>query len=127
MKKLLADVVVLFAGMAAMGAVPSPWTPVEAKNGVVSVWGREYAFASNALPVGIKSGGRDLLARPMRIVCADTNGNEVVWKKGGSWVQERDEESVTVCAWQEADGLAADVTLYINKLWYAKASLAELS
>lgn len=123
MKNLLA-VVAVFAGMAAMGAVPAPWTPVESKDGVVSVWGREYAFASNALPVGIKTGGRDLLAGPMRIVCADTNGNEVVWRKGGSWVQERDEESVTVCAWQEGDGFAADVTARIEFDGMTKVSLA---
>lgn len=112
------------AAIAAMGAVPAPWTPVEAKDGVVSVWGREYAFASNAFPVAVKSGGFDLLSGPMRIVCADTNGNDIVWKKGGSWVQERCEESVTVCAWQEADGLAADVTLCIEFDGMAKVSLA---
>ena len=119
--------VVLSVGMAVMAAVcavPAPWTPVEAKDGVVSVWGREYAFASNALLVAVRSGGLDLLAGPMRIVGADSNGNEVVWKKGGSWVQERDEESVTVCAWQGADGLAADVAMRIEFDGMAKVSLA---
>jgi hypothetical protein len=114
-----------FAHSAAHAASVQPlWTPVEAKNGVVSVWGREYAFASNALPVGIKSAGHDLLAGPMRIVCADTNGNEAVWKKGGSWVQEQDEDSVTFCAWQESDGLAADATLRVEFDGMAKVSLA---
>ncbi len=119
--------VVLSVGMAVMAAVcavPAPWTPVEAKDGVVSVWGREYAFASNALLVAVRSGGLDLLAGPMRIVGADSNGNEVVWKKGGSWVQERDEESVTVCAWQGADGLVADVAMRIEFDGMAKVSLA---
>ncbi len=111
------------AGMAA-GAVPAPWTPVTAKDGVVSVWGREYAFASNALPVGVKTAGRELLAGPMRIVCADTNGNEIVWKKGGSWVQEADAESATVCAWQEADEVAANVTARVEFDGMAKVSLA---
>ena len=107
----------------AWAAVPTPWTPVEAKDGVVSVWGREYAFASNALPVGIKSAGRDLLAGPMRLVCADADGKEFTWKKGGNWVQESDDESVTVCAWQEADGLAADATLRVEFDGMAKVSL----
>ena len=62
----------------AAGAVPAPWTPVTAKDGVVSVWGREYAFASNALPVGVKTAGRETLAGPMRIVCADEKGNEII-------------------------------------------------
>ena len=104
--------------------VPPPWTPVEAKNGVVSVWGREYAFASNALPVGLKSAGHDLLAGPMRIVCTDADGKELVWKKGGSWVQESDDESATVCAWQEADAVVADVTMRIEFDGMAKVSLA---
>lgn len=125
--KTIRHMVVLSVGMAAIaaiGAVPAPWTPVEAKNGVVSVWGREYAFASNAFPVAVKSGGVDLLTGPMRIVCADTNGNEVVWKKGGSWVQEQGEESVTVCAWQESDGLAANVAFCLEFDGMAKVSLA---
>ena len=108
----------------ASGAVPTPWSSVEAKDGVVAVWGREYAFASNALPVGMKSGGRDILAGPMRIVCADADGSEVVWKKGGSWVHEHDEESATVCAWQEAEGIAADATVRIEFDGMAKVSLA---
>ena len=108
----------------AAGAVPAPWTPVEARDGAVSVWGREYAFASNALPVGVKTAGREMLAGPMRIVCADTNGNEIVWKKGGSWVQEADAESATVCAWQEADEVAANVTARVEFDGMAKVSLA---
>ena len=115
--------VVCAAGMAA-GAVPAPWTPVTAKDGVVSVWGREYAFASNALPVGVKTAGREMLAGPMRIVCADEKGNEIVWKKGGSWVQEASDEAVVVCAWQEADEVAADVTARVEFDGMAKVSLA---
>ena len=108
----------------AAGAVPAPWTPVEARDGAVSVWGREYAFASNALPVGVKTAGREMLSGPMRIVCADTNGNEIVWKKGGSWVQEADAEFATVCAWQEADEVAANVTARVEFDGMAKVSLA---
>ena len=125
--KTLAAAVVAGMTLAGMAAVPSPWTPVEAKDGVVSVWGREYAFASNALPVGMKSGGRDLLAGPMRIVCADTNGNPIAWKKGGSWVQEQDDESATVCAWQEAVEIAADATARVEFDGMIKVTLAIVS
>ena len=82
----------------ASAAVPRPWTPVKVDGETVSVWGRDYAFASNALPVSVKTQGRELLAGPMRIVCADEKGNEIAWAKAGSWVQEADEESATVCA-----------------------------
>ena len=106
------------------GAVPAPWTPVTAKDGTVSTWGRTFAFASNALPVRVTSAGRDLLAGPMRIVCADGKGEEIVWKKAGSWVQDATDEAVTVCAWQEADILTADVTARIEFDGMAKISLA---
>ena len=36
-----------------LAAVPHPWTPMTVSDGRVGVWGREYAFASNALPVGV--------------------------------------------------------------------------
>ncbi len=120
-EKLLA--VISLTGMV-HAAVPVPWTPVKVNGQVVSVWGREYAFASNALPVGIRSGGRDLLVGPMRIVCTDKNGVDAVWKKGGSWVQEMDEESATVCAWQEAPGLAVNATARIEFDGMVKVSLA---
>ena len=112
------------ASAAIFAAVPSPWTDVKVDGGMVSVWGREYAFASNALPVGVRSAGRDLLVRPMRVVCADAKGNEIAWTKGGSWVQEADAESATICAWQEADTVAADVTARIEFDGMMKMSLA---
>ena len=108
----------------ASAAVPRPWTPVKVDGETVSVWGRDYAFASNALPVSVKTQGRELLAGPMRIVCADEKGNEIVWAKAGSWVQEADEESATVCAWQDADGVAADVVARVEFDGMAKVSLA---
>lgn len=113
---------ILCAGASA--AVPRPWTPVKVDGETVSVWGRDYAFASNALPVSVKTQGRELLAGPMRIVCADEKGNEIAWAKAGSWVQEADEESATVCAWQAADGVAADVVARVEFDGMAKVSLA---
>jgi len=83
-------------------AVPRPWTSVQATDTKVSVWGRDYSFASNALPVDVTALGRSLLAAPMRVVCADADGQSVVWKKSGSWLQEQDDESATFCAWQES-------------------------
>ena len=45
-------------------AVPAPWTAPVEKDGRVSVWGRDYAYASNALPVTVTAQGSDLLAVP---------------------------------------------------------------
>ena len=41
----------------AAGAVPAPWTPVEARDGAVSVWGREYVWENSLLPVSIRTAG----------------------------------------------------------------------
>lgn len=105
-------------------AVLAPWTPVETEGTAVKVWGRSYEFASNALPVRVKSQGRDLLAGPMRIVCADAEGRPVVWQKGGSWIHESDAESATVCAWQQSPVVFANVSARVEFDGMAKVSLA---
>ncbi|HRR33604.1 MAG TPA: hypothetical protein P5026_05865 [Kiritimatiellia bacterium] len=64
----------------ALAAVPRPWTPVTVDGGQIGVWGRTYGFASNALPTAVTSAGGDLLAGPMRIVCADAKGESIVWR-----------------------------------------------
>lgn len=115
---------VLLLSSCLLCAVPHPWTPVKVAQETVSVWGREYSFASNALPVSVKALGGDLLAGPMRLICEDVAGSRIVWKKGGSWVQAQDEESATVCAWQEAETAAADATVRVEFDGMAKVSLA---
>ena len=109
---------------AVLATVPRPWTPVTVDGGKIGVWGRTYTFASNALPTAVTSAGGDLLAGPMRIVCADAKGESIVWRKAGSWVQERSDEAVTVCGWQEAQEMAADVTARIEFDGMVKVSLA---
>ncbi len=45
-----------------------PWTPVKARGGTVSVWGREYDFSrSSDIIQQIRSGGCNLLAGPVRL------------------------------------------------------------
>lgn len=112
---------------ASYAAVPKPWSvPVE-KAGTVSVWGREYSYASNALPVSVKALDSELLAGPMRVICTDADGKVVEWKKAGSFVQDRDEESVTVCGWQEAEIAAVDAVSRIEFDGMIKISVAFVS
>lgn len=105
-------------------AVPRPWTPVTVSDGRVGVWGREYAFASNALPVGVASLGRELLAGPVRVVCADKDGKAVVWTKHGSWVHAADGESATVCGWSESPSVTVDAVTRIEYDGMMEVSLA---
>ena len=108
----------------AVAAVPRPWTPVAEKGGTVSVWGREYAFASNSLPVQVSSLRQELLAGPIRVVCADRNGHPVEWTKHGSWTHEANAESVTVCGFDEAQEVTADAVTHIEYDGMMEVSLA---
>ena len=115
----------VFVGASAVtAAVPRPWTPMAAKDGRVSVWGRDYAFASNALPVSVTSLGRELLAGPVRVVCADKDGKPVAWTKHGSFVLEAGAESVTVCGWSESPCVTVDAVTRIEYDGMMEVSLA---
>ena len=107
-----------------VAAVPRPWTPVAEKDGTVSVWGRAYAFASNSLPVRVSSLGQELLAGPIRVVCADRSGRPVEWTKHGSWTHEANAESVTVCGFDEAQEVTADAVTRIEYDGMMEVSLA---
>ncbi len=49
--------------------VPSPWTPMSMdENNVVRVWAREYHFGDGPLPERVLHQGRELLARPPRLM-----------------------------------------------------------
>ncbi|NPV46384.1 MAG: LamG domain-containing protein [Armatimonadetes bacterium] len=77
-----------------------PWTPVQVKGSVVSVWGRNYAFDRGPLPNRISSAGERLLAAPIAIragsagadgqlvesvVSAPTRGSDTRCEVTGSW------------------------------------------
>ena len=96
------------AGMLLMAVVLPPWTPVETDGTKVSVWGREYTFAEQAMPVSIKSAGDEILAGPIRFRAAGTNATEAVWARGGSWVEKKDAESATIVSWQESQVVIVD-------------------
>lgn len=104
----------VLAAVQIASAVPRPWTPVKADDGRISVCGREYTFASNALPVSVKSLGRQLLSAPIRVVATDGDGKDVVWTKHGSWVHERTDESATVCGWSESAEITVDTVTRID-------------
>lgn len=98
--------------------------PVKVSDDSVSVWGRTYSFASNALPVRIVAQGRDLLAAPVRVICADSNGTAFAWTKAGSWVQSADGASATVCGWQSVPDVFVNATARIEFDGMAKVSLS---
>ncbi len=47
--------------------VITPWIPVEVDGRAVRMWGREYQFTTSALPAGMTSQGKPLLAGPVRV------------------------------------------------------------
>ncbi len=48
--------------------VPPPWTPIQAGDRTVRVWGREIVFSSVGLPENIVSAGEDILGGPIKIL-----------------------------------------------------------
>ena len=110
--------------------VPQPWTVVktDTRDGVgkVSVWGRDYTFGQQAMPTSVVATGDELLAGPIRIVASGTNGAASVWSAGGSWVEKRDDESATVCAWQESKVAIADVIAKVEYDGMVKCTLTVL-
>ncbi len=61
--------------------VTAPYTPMKVHGRTVSCLGREVKLADIGLPASIKSGGREILARPMTFVVESDTG--VVKFKGG--------------------------------------------
>ena len=68
-----------------------PWTPVEvarkARSVTVSVWDRAYGFDGLPFPSAIASGGKNLLAGPVRIVARQDKG-PVMWREAAPRVGE---------------------------------------
>jgi len=57
---------------------PPPWPPIEATEKGFRCWGREYALGSRALLDQVTSGGKAMLARPVRLE-ARAGGEAVAW------------------------------------------------
>ena len=124
MRNCLALFVCTFWLADAFAEVPEPWTPVCAAQGRVSVWGREYLFGQGALPTGVVSQGRDLLAGPMRLVCRDASGADFVWTRLGHLVLDQSDEYADICAWQGNSNVVADVSAHIEFDGFMKLSVA---
>lgn len=87
-------------------AVPEPWTPVETRKSqvpnaesqmIAKVWGRDYEFGTNSLPLRIHNQGADILAGPMRLESWSAAATRSDWIK--DWKvndSRRDAESVTL-------------------------------
>lgn len=107
-----------------LASVLAPWTPVATNGTNVEVWGRRYAFATNALPVSVTALDRELLAAPVRLIVEGDRGKSVVWTKYGNMFYEAKEESATLCAWQESREVTADVVTTVEYDGLMKISLA---
>ena len=97
--------------------VPDPWTPVwvsETDGGFdVGVQGRTIHFAQGAaLPVGIETAEREILAGPMRLV-GEIDGEDMVWdaRHAGCTVHSRDNAQCVVIGWQSCQRMAVNTAL----------------
>lgn len=112
------------AGRLRPGEVPPPWTPLQASNGVVKCWGREYRFKGTGLPEQIKTAGREILAAPVRVIAlsqgrrltSDTAAGSSARIEGGPahmTIRHRGKEGPAYAdSWVEYDGvLNMDITV----------------
>ncbi|MCD6361925.1 MAG: LamG domain-containing protein, partial [Armatimonadetes bacterium] len=58
-----------------------PWTPLQAGDGTVRCWGREYTLTDAGLPAQMTSAGEDLLAGPVQVRLR-SGETEAVWSGG---------------------------------------------
>ena len=85
-----------------------PWTPVtvDSVDGklAVSVWGRTCRFDDCPLPIGIATAGREMLARPIRLV-GELDGEPLEWPDKGRGVilHSCDDGQATVLGYQPSE------------------------
>lgn len=81
-----------------------PWTPVRAADGEVKVWNRELSIDGLGLGRGVKNGGVEQLAAPMRLVAVQ-GGREVEVRAAAPRVRRAMEAEADLAGAAEAAGL----------------------
>jgi hypothetical protein len=98
--------------------VVKPYTALKLRGSTIECLGRQVRFGPDGLPTSIKSGGNEILARPIALV-VETGGHPLTWKSSATQTLTRAPGAVTrqtkntagpVCATcltkMEADGYA---------------------
>lgn len=97
--------------------VPEPWNAMavhQGEDGVeVDMWGRSYGFVNAALPTSVRSGGKELLAAPVRLVGL-VNDKPLFWQPGGNLVLASDNGQVTISSWQSSGEIVVNTTTRIE-------------
>ncbi|MGM0493565.1 MAG: glycoside hydrolase domain-containing protein, partial [Armatimonadota bacterium] len=88
-------------------AVSYPWTPVEAEDSAVEVWGRRYEFGDGPLPARIVSQGEDILTGPARMPVS-VGGAEAQWTGDGPSLESAGEAEAVFRTLSNASGLMMD-------------------
>ena len=80
-----------------------PWTPIKRRGNTITCWGREYTFGKDGLPVSIKSAGRELLSRPIRILLSK-NGKPLSWTGISLRIEKFSDSHAVIVGQSEAAG-----------------------
>lgn len=88
-------------------AVSWPWTPVQARESAVEMWGRRYEFGDGPLPARIISQGEEILTGPARL-SVSVGGGDSPWTGGGASLESADEAAAVYRARANASGLSLD-------------------
>lgn len=103
--------------------VPSPWTPVQAFDGIVELWNRRYDLKDALFPQQVMSAGKSLLAAPMRLRLRQGEREVVFSKAQNSETIQENETGAAVRASQVEGGVKVSVTSEIEFDGMAKITL----
>lgn len=100
-----------------VNGVPSPWSPVIAKEEnkccTVEVWGRTYIVDKNLLFSSVTSQGVELLASPIRIVAGE-NGHPIEWRDIDCFLSECDDKCATIYATAQSDAFIVNTCMKVE-------------
>ena len=75
--------------------VAAPWTPLKLAGDYVKCWGRSYHFGKGPLPAEVVTGGKHILAGPIRLV-GNVGGRDLQWTSGNCEPSEVTPEHITM-------------------------------
>lgn len=94
------------------GVLP-PWTPVEASEKTIHVWGRSYGFGTLPFPASVVSRGREILAYPITFK-AILSGKSVEWQTAGFEMQSHSPARIIMSVRASAEGLRCEGTVLVE-------------
>ncbi|MGQ9573903.1 MAG: glycoside hydrolase domain-containing protein [Thermoguttaceae bacterium] len=90
-----------------------PWTPIEATENHVRVWGRTYTFTGLPLPSGVVTRDAEVLAGPIRLT-GSADAKPLAWRGSSCRLLQRQPHLATLSARAESGPLICEGTVRVE-------------